>query len=306
MSHDDSQAKLDQAHFSAALEWYFDNKPYGSKTILSELLGKTRNYIPAVIAQRIVSPEARRLISAGIGVPVETMLEAGRRILEGQHPGPSIPDFPRTRPDGKPLKPGDLARPRAWQPKTDSPVPRPVQNFVAAAVDVGIFNVPAAHDMRLVPDSNGIFQFPVDDPAETSGQTLNKGRFPGIEPQNIIAVTMTELDMYPHICQHDIIFVDTERKKTCDIRTGPYYMIRTELDGVPSAVPRLIKFSRSGLQAVIYAPDSIKCEPVIAESSELDVMGAVIHITRPFPGFDNPSLTARHVKSAKAKRAKRD
>jgi hypothetical protein len=307
MSQHSINQKSDEERFSAALDWYFDNKPYGSKTALSELLGKTKGFVSAVISKNIVNPEARRLISAGIGVPLEVMLEVGRRILEGQHPGPSLPDFPRTRPNGKPLKPGALATSKPWLPKSDLPPTMSAENFIAVApIDSGVFKVPLSQDMRLVPDVQSIYHFPVDAPVEESTIFIGKKMFPGINQKNIHAVTMTETVMEPLIFKDDVLIVDTERSKGCDLRCGPIYMIKTELDGVVSAVPRFISFSKYKNLIIVFAPDNLEWTPEITDSLEIEVLGTVILIMRPFQGFENRSLASAYMKRTRRDKRTRE
>ncbi|MDR1038019.1 MAG: hypothetical protein LBT40_16095 [Deltaproteobacteria bacterium] len=288
MTHKEENSKEDQDRFSAALEWYFADKPYGSKTELSVLLGKSKGFVSSVTSKNIVSPESRRLISAGLGIPLETMLKAGQVILDGGDPGPKMPDFPRTDWHGNPLKPGGLATTKMWTPKSGPPLPKGAENYIAAALDTKIFKVPMTYVMRLVPDESGNLVFPTDASSSDSPISLSQAMFPGIDPKNIHAVRMMETCMEPLLHKHDILIVDTSRKKGYDILQKVLYMVESEHAGVKIAVPRFVSLGKDEYHTLIYALNSRRWWPIRVDLRELEVMGTVIMSIWPFQNMSKP------------------
>jgi hypothetical protein len=271
--HDPDKTERDR--FIAALKWYFADKPTGSKSDLTRRIGMSSSYVSSALSGKTRNKKARTLISTGIDVPYDVMLETGRVILEGGHPGPSLPIFPRETLDGKPFPDplGDFAQ------KMPPPSAAAVKQFAA-------FRLPLALDGRLIPDKAGNPSFAEDVPANFSPVVYSTTDLAGINPEFLRAVRITDSAMDPVVCAGDIVIVDTARNSAADIMEGQIFMISSSTYLHMACVPRFLSWVDIPSQIMTYVAVPRRCNPELVDFNNVRIMGIVIQTIRLFTDWN--------------------
>jgi hypothetical protein len=275
--------KAERDCFSAAITWFFADKPYGTQRAICIKYGKPAAFISQIVSQKKKNAESRRFLCDAIGVPYDAMLAAGEAILAGNDPGPppeGTPPEPLKKREPTPAIPGGtpFRKVAPKRPQTGRQPSRPRHESAPATFR----RIPLAIGLRLTRSIGNLPEIPIAYPAADSPVSVPEALLKGTDPEKVVAFLLDSDDMEPSLRKHDAVIVDTGQITPPSGGPGELFMITSGPEAM-SCYPRICfrpDASSPDVMAYTLKPESVP--PKLRNPENVRIIGKIIRLHRDF------------------------